>query len=199
MRLHKRARLAFTHIYCFCDTDCIEQVSRLVTQYGDCAFLLFTTPEVLTSENVARLYGKHNLMVSVLVDSPAFSDCAARLREGKFLFAAHSYYTDSCDALASILEEVILPSHCVFTFFIAGDEAACRRGSRQHHRSAQYGKRSVTDGFDRFTFRFIVYRPNRFRRGVLRRLLRGRERIFVWTKWKLTRNIMYAIAESRIY
>ena len=135
-------------------------------------------------------------MVSVLVDSPAFSDCAARLREGKFLFAAHGYYTDSCDALASILEEVILPSHCVFTFFIAGDEAACRRGSGQHHRSAQYGKRSVTDGFDRFTFRFIVYRPNRFRRGVLRRLLRGRERIFVLDKVEAYTE--YNVCNSRI-
>lgn len=124
-----RALGVYTYLL-FCDTDCIEQVSRLVTQYSDCAFLLFTTPEVLTSENVARLYGKHNLMVSVLVDSPAFSDCAARLREGKFLFAAHSYYTDSCDALASILEEVILPSHCVFTFFIAGDESGVQTRER---------------------------------------------------------------------
>lgn len=124
-----RALGVYTYLL-FCDADCIEQVSRLVTQYSDCAFLLFTTPEVLTSENVARLYGKHNLMVSILADSPAFSDCAARLREGKFLFAAHSYYTDSCDALASILEEVILPSHCVFTFFIAGDESGVQTRER---------------------------------------------------------------------
>ena len=115
-----RALGVYTYLL-FCTDDCIEQVSRLITQYGDCAFLLFTTPEVLTSENAARLCGKHNLMVSILADSPAFLECAAQLRDRKFLFAAHCYYTDSCDALEAMLEKVIVPSHSVFAFFIAED------------------------------------------------------------------------------
>jgi len=112
------------------DSTQIDMLLKILEQNSDCAFLIFTYPNLLKSEHILDFKKYGNAVLSIYMDnlnlSSDFSQTIDILRKNKCLYGIHFSYNDYntnvilSDNLLKHLESL----NCVFAFLIKSEECS---------------------------------------------------------------------------
>ena len=106
------------------NNEYMDELLDIVKQNSECAFIIYSYPELLTKDNTSKLREYGNAIVSVYMDpfnaQPEFEHAIKILLDNKCLFGSYFNYNDDNanmildDSWVRYIEEL----HCMFAFLI---------------------------------------------------------------------------------